>query len=107
MSVTNSSNFAALLHRYRHRSGLTQEALAERAGLSRAAVSLLERGNIRAPQRATVDMLSAALALAPEEAAEFDDSAQGAPPRACRGEDAPRASPTPPTTTAYPCRSHH
>src|SRR5262245_46255179 len=71
MSVTNSSDFAALLHRYRHRSGLTQEALAERAGLSRAAVSLLERGNIRVPQRATVEMLSAALALAPEEAAEF------------------------------------
>jgi predicted ATPase/DNA-binding XRE family transcriptional regulator len=92
MSVTNSSDFAALLQRYRRRSGFTQEALAERAGLSRAAVSLLERGNIRAPQRATVDMLSAALALAPEEAAEFMMKARRARrPEHAEYEDAPRA----------------
>jgi predicted ATPase/DNA-binding XRE family transcriptional regulator len=64
-------DFAALLRRYRRRSGLTQEELAERAVLSTASVSLLERGVTLTPQKATVDMLSAALALSPEEAAEF------------------------------------
>src|SRR5690349_16156727 len=71
MPAVSGPDFAALLRRYRRRSGLTQEELAERAGLSRAAVSLLERGSTQAPQKATVDMLSAALALAPEEASEL------------------------------------
>jgi predicted ATPase/DNA-binding XRE family transcriptional regulator len=92
MSV-NGSDFAALLRRYRRRSGLTQEELAERAGLSRAAVSLLERGNTQAPQKATVDMLSAALALAPEEATELVvKSRRARRPEHREYEDAPTAS---------------
>ena len=65
MAAMDSPDFASLLRRYRRRSGLTQEAVAERAGLSAASVSLLERGITLAPQRATVSMLSDALALAP------------------------------------------
>ena len=52
MSAMDSPDFASLLRRYRRRSGLTQEELAERAGLSAASVSLLERGITLAPQRA-------------------------------------------------------
>ncbi len=71
MAATDNPDFASLLRRYRRRRGLTQEILAERAGLSTASVSLLERGVTRAPQKATVEMLSIALGLPPEEATGF------------------------------------
>src|SRR3954453_972094 len=62
--------FGALLRHYRLESGLSQEALAERAGLSMAAISALERGTRSAPYRATVGALAAALELGrPERAA--------------------------------------
>jgi len=77
MSAVNTPDFASLLRRYRRRSGLTQEELAERAGLSVASVSLLERGITLAPQRATVSLLSETLALAPDEAAAFAAKARG------------------------------
>lgn len=77
MPATDVPDFAYLLRHYRRRSGLTQEELAERAGLSPAAVSLLERGITLAPQKATVGMLSTALALAPDEAADFMEQARG------------------------------
>ncbi|HEX6797776.1 MAG TPA: tetratricopeptide repeat protein [Ktedonobacterales bacterium] len=72
----DTPDFAALLRRHRRASGLTQEELAERAGLSAASVSLLERGLTRTPQRATVEMLSAALALPPTDAAAFMEAAR-------------------------------
>lgn len=68
MSKMSALDFATLLRRYRRRSGLTQEELAERAGLSLAAVGLLERGITLSPQKATVNMLSDALALPPDAA---------------------------------------
>ena len=71
-----ASDFASLLRRYRRRSGLTQEDLAGRARLSVASISLLERGVTHAPQKATVDLLSEALALTPDEAAHFFDKAR-------------------------------
>jgi transcriptional regulator with XRE-family HTH domain len=74
----DTSEFADLLRRFRRRSGLTQEELAEQAGLSSVSVSLLERGMTRTPQRATVEMLSAALALSPEEAAAIMEAARRA-----------------------------
>ncbi|HKT38054.1 MAG TPA: AAA family ATPase, partial [Ktedonobacterales bacterium] len=77
MSAVDTPDFASLLRRYRRRSGLTQEELAERAGLSVASVSLLERGITLAPQRATVSLLSETLALAPDEAAAFAAKARG------------------------------
>jgi predicted ATPase/transcriptional regulator with XRE-family HTH domain len=56
-------SFATLLRRYRLEAGLSQEGLAERAGLSRLAVSALERGVRRAPYRDTVRLLADALDL--------------------------------------------
>jgi predicted ATPase/DNA-binding CsgD family transcriptional regulator/transcriptional regulator with XRE-family HTH domain len=55
--------FADLLRQHRLAAGLTQEALAERAGLSLRGVSDLERGARRAPHRDTVRRLTAALEL--------------------------------------------
>jgi predicted ATPase/DNA-binding XRE family transcriptional regulator len=76
MPTTKALYFTDLLRLYRRRSKLTQEELAARAGLSRGAVSLLERGVTQAPQRATVEMLSSALALSTDEAAAFLDTAR-------------------------------
>jgi transcriptional regulator with XRE-family HTH domain len=56
-------SFAVLLRRYRGAANLTQEQIAERAGLSVQAVSLLERGVRRAPRSATVEALADALRL--------------------------------------------
>ncbi len=65
MSAAPLSEFADLLVRHRHRLGLTQEELAELAGLSTRGVSDLERGARRAPHRNTVNRLADALRLDP------------------------------------------
>src|SRR5260370_33655351 len=57
--------FGTLLKDYRLAAGLTQEALAERAGLSTRAISDLERGGNRTPRQDTLDLLAQALALPP------------------------------------------
>ncbi len=59
--------FGALLRRFRVKAGLTQEALAERAGLSARGISDLERSVNRAPRSITVSLLAGALGLAPGE----------------------------------------
>src|SRR5881392_1938441 len=56
-------SFAALLQRYRKAVGLSQEELAERAGLSKRGISDLERGHRRSPHPATVRRLAEALNL--------------------------------------------
>ena len=61
---SSSSTFATLLRRYRRRARMTQEGLAERAHLSRGAVSSLERGERLAPRKETVALLATALELA-------------------------------------------
>jgi predicted ATPase/DNA-binding XRE family transcriptional regulator len=61
--------FAALLRRQRLAAGLTQEALAERAGLSARAVGDLERDPGRSPRLATVTLLADALGAGPQERA--------------------------------------
>jgi len=58
------STFGALLKRHRLAAGLTQEGLAERAGLSAHAVSDLERDPARLPRLESVALLADALALA-------------------------------------------
>jgi predicted ATPase/DNA-binding XRE family transcriptional regulator len=57
------SSFGALLRRYREAAGLTQEELAERAGLSVRGISDLERGLRQTPRRDTVELLADALEL--------------------------------------------
>jgi len=61
--------FGALLRRYRLAAGLTQEALAERAGISGRAVGDLERDGGRLPRLDTVALLTQALGLSAEQAA--------------------------------------
>lgn len=63
MSIDLSQPFSALLRGIRLSSDLTQEALAERAGLSTRAVSDLERGTRQFPHRETAEMLADGLAL--------------------------------------------
>ncbi|MBO0781104.1 MAG: helix-turn-helix transcriptional regulator, partial [Ktedonobacteraceae bacterium] len=60
-------SFGVLLKRYRIATGLSQEALAERANISTRAVSDLERGINQAPRSATLDALLQALALSEEQ----------------------------------------
>src|SRR5215468_11074545 len=60
-------SFDAQLRAYRAARGLSQEELAERAGLSVEAISALERGLTRWPYRDTVARLAIALELAPAE----------------------------------------
>jgi transcriptional regulator with XRE-family HTH domain len=57
------SNFGDLLRSYRTASGLTQDQLAERAGLSARGVQDLERGLRRTPYATTVRRVAAALEL--------------------------------------------
>ena len=61
--------FAVLLRRHRQAAGLTQAALAARAGLSVRGLQDLERGARTAPHRETVRLLAEALALGPRPAA--------------------------------------
>jgi predicted ATPase/DNA-binding XRE family transcriptional regulator len=61
--------FSVLLRQYRLAASLSQEALAERAGLSAKGIALLESGRRRAPRPETVTLLAAALDLAPAERA--------------------------------------
>jgi transcriptional regulator with XRE-family HTH domain len=55
--------------------GYSQEALAERAGVSVGAIAALEQGLRRAPYRDTVEALVKALGLEGNALAEFEDRA--------------------------------
>ncbi|MFG1647100.1 helix-turn-helix domain-containing protein, partial [Amycolatopsis sp. NPDC049252] len=68
-------SFGARLRRLRRAAGLTQEALAEKSGLSGQAVGALERGDRRFPQRATLDRLADALELSGDDRAAFTAAA--------------------------------
>lgn len=67
MATVGTLTFGDLLRRYRAASGLTQEELAERAGLSAKGIGDLERGARQYPRRETVRLLSEALGLAQRE----------------------------------------
>jgi predicted ATPase/DNA-binding XRE family transcriptional regulator len=63
VSDSDESDFGSLLRRLRIERKLSQEDLAERAKMSAAAISALERGSRRAPYRSTVDLLADGLAV--------------------------------------------
>lgn len=67
MGRSPEPSFGELLSTYRGAAGFTQEELAERAGLSVGAISLLERGLRIAPRPRTVARLTATLGLGPQE----------------------------------------
>ncbi|PZF81665.1 ATP-binding protein [Jiangella anatolica] len=80
MSASNEiDDFASLLRRHRLAAGLSQEELAEKAGLSSDAVAALERGRRRAPRPLTVRLLATALSLSDRELAEFTESLRRSP----------------------------
>jgi tetratricopeptide (TPR) repeat protein/transcriptional regulator with XRE-family HTH domain len=63
VSRLSEEDLGALLRRHRAAAGLTQAALAEKAGLSEQAVSMLERGSRRRPRIETIRALGTALGL--------------------------------------------
>ncbi len=86
MPGPDAVSFAALLKRQRLAAGLTQEALAERAGLSAKAVGDLERDPERSPRLVTVTMLADALGADPEQRSELLVAARpGTVPAAAAG----------------------
>jgi tetratricopeptide (TPR) repeat protein/transcriptional regulator with XRE-family HTH domain len=64
--------FGPVLRRHRIAARLTQEQLAERAGLSPRSLRDIERGHVRSPRVETVRLLAAALTLPTAEATRFE-----------------------------------
>jgi predicted ATPase/DNA-binding CsgD family transcriptional regulator/transcriptional regulator with XRE-family HTH domain len=87
------SPFGARLRRLRESAGLTQEALAERAGLSAKGIAALERGRSRRPYPHTIAALADALGLVGDDRAALTGADREA---AARGADRPPL-PVPPT----------
>ncbi len=90
--MTDDNEFGALLRRHRVARTLTQEGLAELAGMSAAAIAALEAGRRRAPRLSTIANLAGALGLSDEQRAELAatavpgaSAADGAPARTERG----------------------
>jgi predicted ATPase/transcriptional regulator with XRE-family HTH domain/tetratricopeptide (TPR) repeat protein len=69
MDAADERSFGALLREFRLAARLSQEALAERAGMSARGISDLERGIHRAPYQQTVNLLVEALGLDREQRA--------------------------------------
>lgn len=93
--------FGDLLRRYREAAGLSQEALAERAGMSERGIRYLENGT-RQPYPDTLRRLAEALTLTPEQRETFAEATRPAAPRLTAREPAtvamfPGTLPTPPT----------
>ncbi len=65
----DQTTFEILLRRARRQTGLTQEALAERSGLSPRTISDIERGFCHVPRKGTLDVLADALNLSEEDRA--------------------------------------
>jgi transcriptional regulator with XRE-family HTH domain len=85
--TTESSAFAGRLVELREAAGITKYELARRAGMTRQALSLLERGE-REPNWVTVQRLAAALGVSCEAFA--DPSALAPPPELPRPRGRPR-----------------
>ncbi|SDP99045.1 NB-ARC domain-containing protein [Lentzea jiangxiensis] len=75
-TVGSVSEIGVLLRKYRVRAGLTQEELANRSGVSVRAISDMERGVARSPQRRTIDSLAGPLSLRSDEIAQLHKSAR-------------------------------
>lgn len=88
------SVFGQLLRRLRAAADLTQEELAERAGVSARLISDLERGAIHRPRRNTVQMLADGLRLSDHQRADFAEVARGRVADRSSAADSGPASPT-------------
>jgi len=76
VDATQPRSFGDLLRHYRVAAGLTQEALAERARMSLAAIGKLERGARQRPYLATVALLADALSLSSDDRLELERAAK-------------------------------
>ena len=85
MAADEPDGFGGLLRRARVAAGLSQQALAERAGLSVDGVAALETGRRSRPRAFTVGLLADALGLDQAARAVFADRAAGPPPSAPAG----------------------
>src|SRR6516162_8100370 len=97
MENAQSRNFADLLKHCRVAAGLTQEELADRAHLSRNAISALERGARQSPRKDTVALLASALALS-----EHDHASLLAAARLRKLQPSPNSSDPSPSAQAPP-----
>lgn len=88
--MQEQSSFGTLLKRYRLAAGLSQEALAARAGLSARTISDLERGVHDVPRTDTLELLTSALSLTDQQRSLLLASAR---PEAATFIDTPRRSP--------------
>jgi predicted ATPase/DNA-binding XRE family transcriptional regulator len=90
----SSPSFGILLRRYREEAGLSQEGLAEKAGLTGQAISALERGKRHHPYPDTVRRLVDALGLTTQEQigllASVPSGGRGRQPLAAAGASAHR-----------------
>jgi transcriptional regulator with XRE-family HTH domain len=75
-------SLADLLRSLRSGAGLSQEALAERSGLSSRTVSDIETGAARSPRLITLMLLSEALGLSPADRSRLQDAAKPVRPAA-------------------------
>ena len=76
MEANQPQAWGELLRHYRGRAGLTQEQMAEWAGLSTRGVQDLENGRSRVPHAVTVQRLAQALGLPAEEQAQLEAAAR-------------------------------
>ncbi|MFL5701091.1 MAG: ATP-binding protein [Ktedonobacteraceae bacterium] len=90
--MTEKTSFRTLLKHYRQAAGLSQEALAARAGLSARAISDLERGINRTPRYDTLEFLSSALSLSSQQHALLQAAAR---PEMAAAALAPPGAPSP------------
>src|SRR5215217_5112608 len=95
MDRSDAATFSEQLRAYRRQRGLSQEALAERAGLSVQSVSNLERGVQHVPRPDTVGLLADALGLTGMPRATFTAAARQQPP-------VPVVAPRPPSPGPWP-----
>ncbi|MFF7300574.1 helix-turn-helix domain-containing protein [Streptomyces sp. NPDC008265] len=91
LSATGS--FGTQLLALRRRAGLSQEDLAHAAGVSVRALSYLERGRSKGPQRRTVQALAKALGLDAAATRELEDAASRGRPRPAHTADVPHPVP--------------
>src|SRR5919206_1063851 len=79
MVQARTAPFGNLLRRYRQAAVLTQEELAERAGLSVRGIKALEGGERTRPHRDTVRLLADALQLGGEARSTFEAAVRATP----------------------------
>src|SRR5438270_3218004 len=95
-TAAEPTTFGTLVRHYRQAAVLSQAALAERAGLSTDAISVIERGKRGVPRPDTVARLAQALDLCPEERSALIAAAAAAvgPPADSWAERAQAETPT-------------